>query len=205
MRDTRCGGACSERDADALHDFLCDFGGASYSYDYDVVGIWENGWCGGGVDYCTEAMADPSAPGTRDACWDMCAGLLGSALVAADWYPHTGECCCQDACECVEDVGEIGENLVRKGFDYPDDDCPGGSYSYGYGSYGNYSDFFRFGGDDDDLLCAGCCANHRRGRALRFGMHVVEGDDQGAGDDAAGDEPQFDDNGGFDCDACDCV
>ena len=75
-----------------------------------------NGWCGGGIDY--ELGYTYSAL----ECWGACASKFNSTLVAIDWAADFGECYCQDACECMEDVGDDNITLiVTKGFSLPNE------------------------------------------------------------------------------------
>jgi len=72
------------------------------------------GWCHGGADDGIGNM------NTASECWDACESKYSSALVAIDWWQ--GSCYCQDACECMANVGDDDVTLlVKKDFELPEE------------------------------------------------------------------------------------
>ena len=64
----------------------------------------------GVVSVLTRWAARPS-PGH---CWELCKCRYGDELVAIDWEADTGDCWCQDDCECMDDVGEATTILITR-------------------------------------------------------------------------------------------
>ena len=68
-----------------------------------------NGWCYSDLD---EHVGCAASPGD---CWAMCEDEYGDGVVAIDWDEEDGgSCYCQNDCECMEDVGDIGSYLITR-------------------------------------------------------------------------------------------
>ena len=68
---------------------------------------WEPGagWCASELD------ASVGTTVSAQACWDKCVDTHGADVVkAVDWW--SGECWCQDDCQCMEDQGDEDIHLV---------------------------------------------------------------------------------------------
>ena len=78
----------------------------SYSYSYSYTVAQGVGWCAGGVD---EYAGDFSS---AVECFEACIAEYGGELHAIDWWEDDGSCYCQDACDCMEEVGEMAAYLV---------------------------------------------------------------------------------------------
>ena len=80
----------------------------SYSYAYGIA--QGDGWCHGGSD---EYIGDF---GSAVECFEACGDEYGGDLLAIDWWSEDGSaygrCYCQDACECMSDVGDSACHLV---------------------------------------------------------------------------------------------
>ena len=70
---------------------------------------------GGGNGWCYSDMNEPTgcAPSPGH-CWELCICEIGDELVAIDWEADTGDCWCQDDCECLEDEGEDDVFLITR-------------------------------------------------------------------------------------------
>ena len=119
-------------------------------YHEDIEEHQGEGWCGGGIN---DQIASVS---TALECWSACASKHPSTLVAIDWWADDGgECYCQDACECMEEIGDDDVTLiVKEGMD-PPDEC---SFSYNY-SYDDCSAGFAKLYCENGVLYSGHCGD----------------------------------------------
>ena len=103
----------------------------SYSYSFDgyrVSDLSEVGWCASTLDYGIEGISDPRV------CWEACLELFPET-VAADLYPLSETCYCQDACLCMAEATQgPGLLLTQDTLDALPASCDSytDSYSYSY-------------------------------------------------------------------------
>lgn len=85
----------------------------SVEVDPSLRKVVDVGWCASDLD------AEPSTPvDSAQACWDACVEQF-DGVVAVDYYPESGGCFCQDACDCVQESLR-SELVVLADFELPD-------------------------------------------------------------------------------------
>lgn len=107
----------------------CEYlGGNIGSTEYYTESVGTAGWCDSGLDEFVGLYDN------AEDCWAGCKSKYGDDLVAIDWwiysmsydYSYNGYCYCQDACECMADVGDSEGTLIvdtSKVWELPEE-CP---------------------------------------------------------------------------------